>query len=219
MISYWANVANNGVVLIDLSKLDFVDSLGMAALKKASSLENVVFCSPSYSILEFMEGANISPAVNIYDSIEEAVERLGLELSCSYAATGERRRYPRVSICVPTKLTAIHESHPGTFKGALMNISLSGVLVEYLLREDDAGPFIFTRGMPIAHLDLSALRKDLVVSGTLARLNNQNHQTGLGISFSDLVQPKREAISDYVRERIGERPIFPPSLRSYVERQ
>ena len=219
MIHYWANVADNGMVLIDLSKLDFVDSLGMEALKKASAIGNVAFCSPSPSIMEFMGNANSTPAANTYDSIDEAIERLGLELSCSYEASGERRRYPRVSICAPAKLTAIHADHPVAFKGAVTNISLGGVLVEYLLREHDARPFVFTLGMPIAQLDLSALRKGLVVDGTLARLDSQNYQTGLGINFSGLAEPNREAISNYMRESADGRLALDVSLRSRIDRQ
>ena len=219
MIHYWANVANNGMVLIDLSRLDFVDSLGMQAPKKASSIGNVAFCSPSPNVMQFMENANISPAVNTYDSIDEAIERLGLELSCSYEAIGERRRYPRGSICAPAKLTAIHGDHPVAFKSAVTNISLGGVLVEYLLREHDAGPFMFALGMPIAQLDLSALRKGLVVDGTLARLDSQDYQMGLGINFSDLAEPKREAIRDYMRESAGERLALGVSLRPRIDRQ
>jgi len=219
MIHYWANVADNGMVLIDLSKLDFVDSLGMEALKKASSIGNVAFCSPSPSIMEFMENAHLAPTVSIYDSIDEAIERLGLELSCSYEAIGERRRHPRMSICAPAKLTAIYSDHPVAFKGAVTNISLGGVLVEYLLRDDDAGPFMFTLGMPIAQLDLSALRKGLMVDGTLARLDSQNYQMGLGINFSGLAEPNREAIRDYMRESADERRALDVSLRSRIDRQ
>ncbi|MCX6355668.1 MAG: STAS domain-containing protein [Candidatus Aureabacteria bacterium] len=199
-VSYWSQALKKGKVLLDLSKVDSIDSMGLEALAKAAAFKNVVLCNLSEELFEMLRSSKYSEEVRYYRTCEEAAEEFKIRLAPPISATEERRSNQRVSVCAPTKFNIRSGDQHMAFRGVVTNLSVSGALVEYLNKFNDSGSFAFAIGMPINDLELFNTKKGLNVDGALARLSSDHCQMGLGVRFADLSEDERERIAEYIKD-------------------
>jgi anti-anti-sigma regulatory factor len=197
-ICYWSHAVKGGTVLVDLSEVNSIDSLGMRALLETARMGNVEFCNPPSRTIAMFRSAKLNKESAVYSSVAEAVEKLNLEISRTLSEEGERRNFPRTEICAPTKFKIRSGNESIVFRGVITNISLAGVLIEYV--DDCVGgrDFVLYRGMPIEDLELSSLKSGLTFNGTLTRLSDDHCQIGLGIRFRELTEQVKKPLAEYI---------------------
>jgi anti-anti-sigma regulatory factor len=197
-ICYWSDAVKGGTVLIDLSEVDSIDRLGMQALLETARMGNVEFCNPPPRTIAMFRIARLDKETAFYSSVAEAVEKLNLEISRPLSEEAERRNFPRTEIYAPTRFKIKRDNEYTVFRGVITNMSLAGVLIEYV--EDCAGgrDFILSRGMPIEDLELSSLKSGLILNGTLTRISDDQCQIGLGVRFKELTEQVKEPLAEYI---------------------
>jgi len=199
-VSYWSQAVKKGKVLLNLSKVDSIDSMGLEALAKVAAFKNVVLCNLSEELFEMLRSSKYSEQMRYYRTCEEAAQEFNLRLAPPLSATQERRSNQRVSVCAPTKFKICSGDQHMAFRGVVTNLSVSGALVEYLNKFNDSGSFAMAIGQPIEELELFNSKKGLTVGGALARLSSDHCQMGVGIRFGDLSESERGRIGEYIKD-------------------
>jgi anti-anti-sigma regulatory factor len=197
---YWSAAVTDGYVLLDLSRIEFTDSLGIRALLHAAELGNIAFCNPSHELREMFASLPPSSFLPFFESVAEAVDFLDLEISPSPADVPERRTAARVGVHIPTTFRAGDNGNRAVYHGVITNVSATGAFVEFLDRRQGDTEFPLAKGTRVEELELSSLAHGLVMRGVVARVSEDHSQLGVGVHFSEVNASDQNLLWSCIRE-------------------